>query len=913
MKLLSTLRSLISAVFHRTGVENDMEEELRSHIQHRADDLERSEVPRAEAERRAAIEFGAYERRKEEVREKLGIHFFETVAQDLRFGLRMLRRSPGFTSVAVLTLALGIGANTAIFSLINTVMLRFLPVQNPQELMEVLRLNPAGRNPRPTSGFTNALWEGFRDNQNIFSATYAWSTGRFNLSQGGEVRYVKGVFTSGDFFNTLGVRPAIGRLFGPADDQRGCPALAVLSYGFWQDHFAGAPSAIGTTLTFNNHPFQVIGVSSPGFYGLEVGSRFDVAVPVCSAAYFDGARSRLETRDWWWLQIGGRLKPGISPEQVNARLKVLSPVVWGGAVPQDWEAPSQDNFRKRILLSAPAATGISELREQFSRPLTILMAIVGLVLLIASANLASLMLARATARHKEIAVRKALGASRARLVRQLLTECLLVSLLGAVLGIFFARWGASLLVSYISTRRNAVFLDLAPDLSVLAFTAAIATLTALLFGVLPALRSTRVSLTAAMKGGQPESAEQRSRSRFRFASGKWIVATQIACSLALLVVSGLFLHSLIKLVTLDMGFDRSNVLLVNANVFNANIPQAARPSAFEEMENRLRSLPGVVSVGRSSRVPVTSGGWNQPVEVDTPNAHKGDDAAVYLTAVSPGYFLTMHMPLLAGRNVATGDTATSPLVAVVNEAFAHKFFPNIDPIGKSFRRLEGIAGKPPTAFQIVGLVKDSKYQSVREPTLPQAFFPAMQLPADDDFQNRSQVFELRTASRPSTLVPGVQNAIAQVNKGITLEFSSLAERVGDSLVQERLLAMLSTFFGALALLLAMVGLYGAISYSVGQRRSEFGVRMALGAAPGSILRLVMRDVAVMLLGGAVAGIAISIAAVRLVQNLLFGLVPYDAAAILGAITVLSAVALLAGYLPARRAMRVDPMIALRYE
>jgi predicted permease len=491
MKFLSTLRSFIPAVFHRAQIENEMEEELRSHILNRADDLERSGIPRAEAERRARIEFGAFERRKEECRESVGVHFIETLVQDLRFGLRVLRKSPVFTAVAVLTLALGIGANTAIFSLIDTVMLRLLPVQKPQEMVEILRFNPA-RGGQPTSGFTNALWEQLRDNQDIFSGVFSWSSERFDLAQGGAVHYVSGVFTSGSYFSTLGVRPAAGRLFMPADDQRGCPALAVLSYGFWQEHFGGAPTAVGSTLSLNKHPFQVIGISSAGFYGIEVGNKFDVAVPVCAAAVFDAKEQRLDVRDWWWLRITGRVKPGIAQDQVNARLKVLSPAVWGGAVPPDWPSEGQQDFRRRLLLGIPAATGISELRTQFGEPLAILMGVVGLVLLIASANLASLMLARAASRHKEIAVRKALGASRGRLVRQLLTECLLVSCAGALLGILFARWGAVLLVRYISTSQNNVFLDLSPDARVLGFTAALAMLTAVLFGVLPALRSTRV-------------------------------------------------------------------------------------------------------------------------------------------------------------------------------------------------------------------------------------------------------------------------------------------------------------------------------------------------------------------------------------------------------------------------------------
>jgi len=905
MKFFSSLRSLAAVLLQHRSVERDMDDELRSHLRCRADDLERSGMPRAEAERQARIEFGGYEGYKEQCRQTVGAHFFETVLQDARFALRVLRKSPAFTTVAVLTLALGIGANTAIFSLIDTVMLRFLPVQNPQELTEVLWSSLTRPGERPAASFTNALWEQLRDRQDIFSGVFGWRSTKFDLAQGGPVQNANGLFTTGGYFSTLGVRPAAGRLFTPADDQRGCPSLAVLSYGFWQEHFGGAQSAIGSTLSLDHHPFQVIGVSSPGFYGMEVGDKFDIAIPVCASAVLDGKQSRLDNRSWWWLRIGGRRKPGITPDQVNARLKVLSPAVWSSAVPQDWEPAWQASFRNRLLLSIPAGTGISELRQQFSRPLMILMAVVGLVLLIASANLASLMLARAASRSKEIAVRKALGASRSRLIRQLLTESLLLSCLGALLGMFFAHWGAVLLVRYISTAQNQVFLDLSQDHRVLAFTAAVTVLTALLFGVLPALRSTRVSLTAAMKGNEAET--PRSQSRFR--SGNWIVASQVALSLVLVVVAGLFLRSMAKLVTLDLGFDRSNVLVVTANVKTANIGPAQRLAVYDDMEQRLRALPGVVSVGRSSRIPITSNEWSQLVEVDTPNSPKGEDAIVFFTFISPGYLGALRMTLLGGRNFQDSDTAGSGKVAIVNESFAHKFFPNMDPVGKYFRRNEGRAGVPPTTIQIVGLVRDSNYESVRESHLPQTFFPISQIPEDDD----SEFFELRTGSRPSALAPLVQDAVAQVNKGISLEFESLSQQVNDSLVQERLLATLSTFFGALALFLAMIGLYGAISYAVTQRRREFGIRIALGAEPGSILSLVMRDVAIILLTGALAGIAISLATVHLVQKLLYKLGADDPATLGAALLVLTFVALLAGYLPARRAMRVDAMVALRYE
>jgi len=905
MSLVSRLRSLAESVFHRRAVEREMDEELRSHIEHRAEDLERSGLSGAEAERRARIEFGGYQHYKEECRESLGVHLLETLIQDLRFSLRVLRKSPAFTTIAVLTLALGIGANTAIFSLIDTVVLRFLPVQRPQELIEVLRLNQ--RDKTPTSGFTYALWDQFRDQQDIFSSVFAWSTEHFDLARGGAVHYATGVFTSGSYFPTLGIRPELGRLFTPADDQRGCASRAVLSYGFWQEHYGGGQNALGSTISLNNHPFEIIGVSASGFHGMEVGSRFDVAVPICARDVFDAKEKRLDTRDSWWLRMAGRLKPGIRPDQVDARLKLLSPGVWGAAVPLTWEPEWQENFRKRLLISAPAATGISELREQFERPLTILMAVVGLVLLIASANLASLMLARASSRTKEMAVRKALGASRARLMRQLLVESLLLAFAGAAVGVLFARWGATLLVHFISTGDNTVFLDLTPDGRVFGFTALIAVVTAVLFGVLPALRSSKVPVIAAMKGGQTDTGDGSLRLR----SGRWIVAAQVACSLVLLVVSGLFLRTLEKLTALDLGFDRSNVLLVNANLRSANIPGGEHQVVLTDIESRLRQIPGVLSVAQSSRVPISNDESAGPLLVDRPNAPKGPDAEVWMNFVSPGYFETMREPMLAGRNFDSTDTATSAPVAIVNEAFARKFLPGMNVIGTVVQRVEGRAGVPNTPVRIVGLVRDAKYESVRESTFAQAFFPVTQIPTNEDFD--AQYFELRTAAHSSAVTSLVQSAVAQVNKNISLEFSSLAQQVDDSLVQERLLATLSTFFGGLALLLAMIGLYGAVSYGVTQRRIEFGIRIALGAAPGSILRLVMHDVIVILLGGAAGGVAVSLLAVRLVQKFLFGLTADDPATFLSAVILLAAVAVAAAYIPAGRAMRVDPMVALRYE
>jgi predicted permease len=902
--MFSDLLFRLRALFRRDAVEKEADTELRFHFEQQVAKYLKSGLPREEALRRTRLDFGGHEQLKEEIRDARGVNLIETFFQDIRYALRILGRTPVISCVAVLSLALGIGANTAIFSLIDTVMLRMLPVAKPEELVQVRIRSQRGGREGTNSSFTNPLWEELRNRQDVFSAIFSWGDSQFDLSQGGAVHNVRGIYASGEFFSTLGVHPATGRLINTADDARGCPGVAVVSYNFWQDHFGGAESAVGSSLSLDNHYFQVIGVSAPGFYGVEVGSKYDVAIPVCAAAIFEGKDSRLDKRSWWWLQVVGRKKPGMSPDQLQAGLGVLSPQVFSAAVPQNWDTKGQQEFLKRGLVSVPAATGTSGLRQQFTQPLNILMGVVGLVLLIACANIASLMLARAAARHKEIAVRKALGASRARLIRQLLTECVLLSTAGALLGVLFARWGSSLLVRYLSTRDNAVFLDLSLDWRILSFTAAAAIFTGLLFGVLPAFRSTRVSLTSAMKGSQVSGEENRAK----FRPGKWIVASQVALSLVLLVASGLFLRSLIKLVTLDAGFDRSNVLLVHTDLHTAKVPPEQQPAMFDEVERRLRSLPGVVSASRSVMTPVSNYVWNSLLLVDTPNPPTGDNALAFFNYVSPGFFETLRTPLLAGRNFNEGDTKNGQMVAIVNETLADKFFPKGEALGKYFHEQED-PGKTAPQIQIVGIVKDAKYESLREEAHAIAYFPISQI---TEFAE-GQTFELRTATRPSAFIPAVQEAVAGVSKTIPLDFGTLAQQVDDSLVQERLLATLSTFFGALALLLAMIGLYGALSYLVMQRQREFGIRMALGAPKNSILGLVMRDVVLVLAGGLTAGACISLAAVGMLQKLLFGLAARDSLTLLASIGVLSAVAFLAAYLPARRAMRVDPMVALRYE
>jgi putative ABC transport system permease protein len=826
------------------------------------------------------------------------------LGQDIRYSLRMLRKNPGFAAVAILTLALGIGANTAIFSLIDTVMLRLLPVERPEELVQIGMMTPKFGNGGPRTTYTNPLWEELRDHQDVFSGVLAWGSSSFNLAQGGVVQNVRGIYASGGYFAALGVQPAAGRLLTVNDDKRGCAGVAVLSYGFWQEHFGGAAGAIGSTILLEGHAFEIIGVSAPGFFGTEVGKTFDVAAPICAEAILEGKKSALDGRSSWWFRVMGRPKPGLSREQLSARLAALSPQIFAATVPTNWNPGQQASFRNWQLVTLPGATGLSQLRRAYDLPLKMLMGIAGLVLLIACANIASLMLARAAARRKEIAVRLAVGASRMRLVRQLLTECVVLSVSGALVGILVAQWGSRLLVRYISTEHNKLFLDLALDARVLAFTSGVAVLTGLLFGVLPAFRSTRVSLAGAMKG---EAAESTGRDTF-FRSGRWTVAVQVAISMVLVVTAGLFVRSFAKLATLDAGFDRSNVLMAVMDMHNANLPNAERAAASDEILRRVRALPGVIHASQSVMTPVSGGTWDDMIVVDGPNAPTGNDSDVYLNDIAPGYFATMRTPLVEGRDFNERDTGEIPRVVIINQALARKFFPGADPLGKIIRRY-ATATTLSEPIEIVGIARDAKYESLREDFSPTAYFPLAELPGGTEHSH----LLIRTQVPPAQMTRTVEQAVASVNKSISLEFRTLAQQVDDSIVQERMLATLSGFFGALALLLAMIGLYGVLAYLVLQRQKEIGIRMALGAQRASIWGLVMRDVGLLLVAGVAAGTGIAWVSTRFVQSLLFDLQAHDAATIALGIGLLTSVGFLASYLPARRAMRVDPIVALRHE
>jgi putative ABC transport system permease protein len=888
--------------FRKRDRDKELNEEIQGHLTLAASEEMESGKKRPDAQSAARRELGNEVRVRELTREMWGWRWIEILFQDVRYGLRIMRRSPGVTAIAILSLALGIGANTAIFSLVDAVLLKMLPVQEPERLVRVMRYAPWYD--EPVGSFTNPIWERVRDQQDVFSGAFAWWSTRLDLAQGGESHYADGLYVSGDYFTTLGVRPAMGRLLVASDDRRGCPGAAVIGYGFWQQQFGGAENAVGSFIRLNGSSFPIVGVADRNFFGTEVGKRFDVAIPICAEAIMNGKRSMLDARSSWWLTIMGRLKPGLTSERAEARLKVLAPGIYGTVVPKDWDDAGQKRFLKLTFAAVPAGNGISYLRRQYSRPLSILMVVAGFVLMIACANIASLMLARAAARRKELAVRLAVGASRSRLIRQLMTECLILSTAGAVLGVLFARWCSALLVRYISTTHDTVFLDLTIDTRMLVFTVSIACLCALLFGVVPAFRSTRVSLADSMKGGEGGNKDRRSGT-----SGiRWVVACQVALSLVLLVSAGLFITTFRNLTTRDIGFERNNVLILEANMRNSGIPEDRQAAAIDLMLERIRTIPGVLSASQSVMTPVSGFEWNNLIYAVGEKDLAGDEALAFFNFISPGYFQTLHSHIFAGRDFDARDTASSLKVAIVNRTLARKFFNDDNPVGRSFTIDADRKGRS-APIQIVGISKDAAYDDLRQDFPPTAFFPVSQM----DEHWGSPIIEIHTSSSSIGLTETLRGIVVGVNPAISIQFRTLEQQVNDSVSQERLLATLSGFFGGLALLLAVIGLYGVLAYLVTQRQKEIGIRMALGASPGAILLLVMRDVAILLIVGISAGTGVALATVRYAQKLLFGLPPRDLTTLILAASALATVALIAGYLPARRASRVDPMAVLRNE
>jgi putative ABC transport system permease protein len=893
--------------FRRRERDDDFSREIDAYLAHEIDEnIARGMNPR-EAGWAARRKFGNVTRAKEITHRMNTIGFLETLGQDLRYALRLVRLEPGFFTVAILCLALGIGANTAIFHLLDAVRLRLLPVANPQELVEV-QIAPnqnccTGNFSSRRATFTYALWDQFRTHQQAFSSVFAWSAHRFNTATGGEARYVEGLYASGDFFTGLGVTPALGRVFSAEDDRPACGSPGVvLGHSYWENEYGGQASAIGRKIVLDGKPFEIIGVAPAGFFGVEVGRSFDVAIPVCAETLINGTDAHTPKLHHWWLAVIGRSKPGWSIGQIRAHVKAISPGLFEATVWPKYTPDAAKAYRAFKLTADPVGSGVSELRSEYQDPLLILLGISGLVLVIACANLANLMLARASARERELAVRLAIGASRPRLIRQMLAESLLLAVIGAACGALLAQFLSAYLVRFLSTTPDPLFVDLGTDWRLFGFTAALAILTCLLFGLMPAVRSTGVNPGALMKS----SGRSVTDGRERFGLRRILVVAQVALSLVLLVGALLFVRSLHKLLTLDAGFRENGILITDVDYSTLNYPPERRYEARHEILRRISLLPGVEQAAATNVVPISGNRWNDRFQfVD---AHDSHYFLTDMSFVSPGYFRTLGTPLLAGRDFSERDNPNSPNVAIVNEAFVKQFANGANPIGRRIRE-ERAPGQPEVIFEIIGVTKDAKYRRLSDPFTPTLFTEFDQTRRDEAgaaFLTRSQV-------GLSSQLAAIKREMAAMNPAMSLTFYTLHAEIDDSLLRERLMATLSGFLGFLAALLASIGLYGVMAYMVARRRSEIGIRMALGAERVNVLKLIGGECGKLLLAGLLLGIALALPASQAIGKLLYGLSPSDPLTIGLSVLLLALVALPASLIPALRASRLDPMQALREE
>ncbi len=878
-----------------------VDEEIRGHIEMAVRDrMERGES-RAQAEGAVRREFGDVVVVKEVTRDIDGRVWLTRLGQDLRYAARLLRRSPGFTVVAVLSLALGIGAATAIFQIVDAVRLRSLPVARPWELARVRIVNmdgARGNRSSPYDPLNNPVFEQIRRQQQGFTDVAAWSSTSFNLADGGEMRLARGLFVSGTFFDVLGIPPAAGRLIADADDKPGCAPRVVLSHAFWTREMGGDPRAIGRTLTLDSRQAEVIGVTPAGFSGLDVGRGFDVAVPLCVEPAINSGNRLMSATDWWLVAIG-RLKPGWTLERATAQLQAISSGIFETTITPTYPAASAPLYKAFKLEAAAGDAGVSMLREAYEHPLWMLLAAAGIVLLIACANLANLLLARASARQREIAVRLGLGASRARIVRQLLTESALVAAIGAAGGVLLAAIMGEGLVSFLSTEGDAVVLQMRTDWRVLAFASSLGLLTCVLFGLTPALRATgRGTMLSLRTAGRGVIGVERNGLR------RTLVAAQVALSLVLIAAGILFARSLWNLRHVDTGFRREGVLVAGIDFRRLDVPMERRHDMQRDLLARIRAVPGVRGAAGASVIPVSGSSSGNQVWLEGTTTPVGSS----INRVSPGYFDTMDIPVLSGRDFEDRDTMSSPMVAIVNQTFAQQLTGGADPVGRRFR-IEATPTTPELTYEIVGLVRNAIYQHLREEPRPLVFLAAAQTARPGTGVRLVIHSEMPLA----TVAAGVTTALGEADPRIAVAFRVFDRQIEDTVVRERLLAMLSIFFAAVAALLALLGLYGVIAYGVTKRTNEIGVRMALGAGRGAVLTMILREAAVLIMAGIAAGLVIALAAGKLAATLLYGITPHEPATLATATAVLAAAGLLASYWPARAATRIEPTVALRAE
>lgn len=889
--------------FQRSRWDEVRKEELEHHLAQEIDDNLGRGMPRERAEHAAHRALGNITRIREDIYDMNTLPIVDAVWQDLRYGARLLVKHPAFALVAIVTLALGTGANAAIFQLVNAVRLRPIPVERPEELVS-LGVNHHGHGrtgtaygPRPI--FTEPIYRELERQQQAFSGLIAWGSDSWDLAMQGELSPARGFYVSGSYFDVLGVPPYIGRAITPADDQPGCaPPAVVLSHAFWLSRYGGNPDVIGRVMPIDRHLTEIVGVAPPEFFGTEVGRSFDLLMPLCAEPLIRGQHA-LGTgqRRVWWLDAIGRLKPGWTLDAATAHLAAISAGIFRATVSPDYPAEDATNFLAFTLTAQPAATGVSNLRRDYATPIWVLLGATGLVLLITCANLANLMLARASAREREIAVRLAIGASRRRIVRQLLSESLLVAVLGAGGGLLLSRWLSQALVTFLSTGGNRLFVDLTPDWRVFAFVVGIGGLACLLFGLSPALTATRTDPARAMQGSRGSAEGHQA-----FALRRALVVVQVAFSIVLVVAALLFTRSFQKLARVDLGFRADGLVQASVDLRGSGLPDRVLVDTFDRIVERVAAVPGVEKAADAEIVPMTGTGWNERVIVGGVT----QETFPVFNRIGPAYFETMGTGLMAGRLFDERDRPGSPGVAIVNERFATTFLGGRSALGQRFE-LEPRPGDPIRTYEIVGVVANTKYLELREDLQPIVYFP---LAHDPKPQPGIEII-VRSGVGLAALTPSLTQAILDVAPAASVRYRPLSSYLRDSLATDRAMASLSGFFGGLAILIASVGLYGVVSYMVSRRHAEIGIRMALGADARSVVRMVIGESAWLLAAGCVLGLTLAAAAARSVAALLFGIPPWDPASFATAVFVLAAVTVIAAWIPARRAARVSPVNALR--
>jgi predicted permease len=894
------LFSGVRALLRRKGADEELDAELHAFLETAVDEKMRSGMIREQATRAARLELGlvSVDSVKDRVRDVGWESTLESVARDIQYAARTLRNAPGFTTVAVLTVALGIGANTAIFGLIDALMLRQLPVRDPNQLVVLTRIQGGQSGEHFSYPQVNYLAE----QDDLFSGLCGFAADTFHIGPSDALETAAGAWVTGEYYGTLGITPIIGRLLGPEDDRPGAPPAAVITDAYWSRKFARGPDAIRQTLLIEGVPVSIVGVTPAGFTGAIVGDAADITLPI-------GVVPQVQPEQDWkvgpggrWIKVLARAREGLSRDALAAGLAVHWSRYLQATVSPSLSAEARSRALSSTIGLRPGATGSSPLRNEFQRPLVVLMAAVGLLLLIACVNMANLLLARAASRDRELTLRSALGASRGRLMRQLMTESALLAVLGAAVGVVVASWGSNVLIQLMTTGSNgpdavnSIALDVGPNWRVLAFATLAAVVTTFLFGMAPAWRVTFTPPASAMNAASPRLVRPEGR------VARWLVAAQVAISLPLLMGAGLFAQTLGNLRTLDRGFRHEDVLLVDVDARRTGKDKPALRAFYQQMLAFVEELPDVKAASLSAVTPLMGGGISMPIAVNGQPVGGDISGEMHFNVIGPRYFEVLGTPFVLGRDFTNRDDATAPPVAIVNEAFLRRYLKDVAPLGQRV----SVVGSPQD-MQVVGIVRDAVYEDLRQTPPPTVYAAYLQSGVD------TATLEIHAPGGLAQVTAAIRSEIQPKLAGKPLRVRTLTGQLESGLVRERLMTTLASTFSALALSLAVVGLYGVLAFSVARRTGEIGVRIALGARQSQVLREILREAGRMVGFGIVIGIPIAWMASRLISSMLFGVTAHDPVTAVASMAVLACAAFIAAFLPARRAARVDPLVAIRCE